>query len=298
VDSTCPLDGATLQRDGMRLRDNRYALDRAVEIAWCPSCGLGVTIDPPSADELAELYAACYVDETAPPQVPRHGALAGLWHRLNGSLPVTDADVRPPVLDVGCNTGETLVVLRARGIDGVGLEPNPAAAAAARAKGLEVIEAPIESAQLPAAAFESAILSQVLEHVHEPGAVLDRIRPSLRDGARIHVVVPNAGSIWRRVFGEDWVHWHVPFHLWHHTRTSLELLLRQSGFAVESVRSVTPGEWLLMSLAARRNARRDVRRLTSFRGRFAARLVVAPLGRLGDLSGRGDALYCVARKEP
>lgn len=292
--TACPLDGSSLRPDPTELRDNRFGLDTTIAVDWCPSCGLGVTRNPPVADELDRLYASCY-ESDAPPQPPRSSRSARLWHRVNGSLPVADERLEAPVLDVGCNTGELLAALKARGVEGTGVEPNAAAAAAARAKGLDVIEAPIESAPLPAQHFRSAVLSQVLEHVPDPHAVLRRVRPALHSGGRIHVVVPNVESVWRRVFGPDWVHWHVPFHLWHHTRGSLALILEQTGFELERVRTVTPGEWLLMSLEARRNARRGVYRLEPFRGRYVRRLLVAPAGRLGDAFGRGDALFAVAR---
>jgi SAM-dependent methyltransferase len=214
---------------------------------------------------------------------------------LNGSLPVADQNFESPVLDVGCNTGEVLAVLKGRGLEVMGVEPNPTAAEAARAKGLEVITAPIEAVELPPARFRSAILSQVVEHVHDPKAALCRVRPSLVDSGRAYIVVPNARSLWRGVFGDDWVHWHVPFHLWHHTQTSLGLLLEQTGFRLESARTFTPGEWLLMSLEARRNARNGVYRLSSFRGRFGRRLALAPVARAVDAAGRGDALFAVAR---
>jgi SAM-dependent methyltransferase len=292
--TSCPLDGAELRGDGEYLRDNRFGLLHQIRIAWCPSCGLGVTIDPPSQEELDRLYAGCYGDD-GPPQLPGSTRGARLWHRVNGSLPVSDQDFEPPVLDVGCNTGEVLAVLQQQGLEVMGIEPNPAAAEAARALGIHVVVSPIESAPLPEARFRSAILSQVLEHVRDPPAVLRRVRPAIADGGRIYVVVPNAGSLWRGVFGSDWVHWHVPFHLWHHTRTSLALLVEQNGFRVESVRTFTPGEWLLMSLEARRNARHGVRQLEPFRGRFGRRLAIAPVGRLVDVFGRGDAIFAVAR---
>lgn len=295
---TCPLGCGPLVPDRSRFRDNRFGLDREIQIAWCPSCGLGVTLDPPSQDELDELYATFYGDDGgAPdetPQVPGTSRAARAWHRINGSLPVADEHVEGPVLDVGCNKGEVLLVLRTRGLEVIGLEPNASAAADARARGLEVIEAPIETAPLPEGRFRTILLSQVLEHVHDPDAVLRRVRSALRDDGRIYIVVPNADSVWRRIFGADWVHWHVPFHLWHHTRRSLERLLEQTGFELERTRNVTPGEWLLMSLEARRNARRGVYRLKPFRGRFGRRAAVAPFGRLADALGRGDAIYAVA----
>ncbi len=279
-----------------RLRDNRFGIEREIDVDWCPLCGLGVTLDPPSRAELDELYATYYGEPAdGRAQVPGRSAAARLWHRVNGSLPIADERLEGPVLDVGCNRGEVLLVLRERGLDVTGLEPNPAAAEAARAHGLDVIAEPIERAELPPARFRSVLLSQVLEHVDEPHDVLRRLRPAVRDDGRLYVVVPNAASVWRRAFGPDWVHWHVPFHLWHHTRTSLALLLEQSGFRLETVRSVTPGEWLLMSLEARRNARIGRYELERFRGRFARRLALAPAGRLADALGRGDALYATAR---
>jgi SAM-dependent methyltransferase len=292
---TCLLGCGPLVIGSDRLRDNRFGLERRIRIGWCSACGLGKTLDPPAQDELDTLYEDNYGDGDDAVQIPAGGAAARIWRRVNGSLPLADEHLDGPLLDVGCNRGELLLLLREHGLEVVGLEPNPVAAAAARAHGLAVIEQPIERAVLPAGRYASILLSQVLEHVHDPHAVLRSLRPALRDDGRLYVVVPNVDSIWRHVFGVDWVHWHVPFHLWHHTRRSLRLLLGQTGYELERSRSVTPGEWLLMSLEARRNARHGVYRLEPFRGRFGRRLALAPVGRLGDVIGRGDALYGVAR---
>lgn len=294
--STCLLGCGPIVPGPERLRDNRFGLEREIRIGWCPVCGLGETLEPPAQVELDALYRDCYVDGAGVPQVPGTSIAARIWHRVNGSLPLTDEPLEGPVLDVGCNRGEVLLVLRSRGLAVTGLEPNPAAAAAARAHGLEVVQQPIEEARLPAGEYGSVLLSQVLEHVHDPHAVLRRLGPALRDDGRLYIVVPNVDSVWRRVFGPDWVHWHVPFHLWHHTSRSLERLLGQTGFRLEHARNVTPGEWLLMSIEARRNARHGVYRLEPFRGRYGRRLAVAPLGRAADLAGHGDALFAVARR--
>lgn len=294
VDGSCPLGCGPLASDGSILRDNRFGLRHTIRIGWCRSCGLGVTLDPPSRDELAALYERTYASSDTAGRVPRAGFLAGVWHRLNGSLPLADRRLAPPVLDVGSNTGETLLALRQRGIEAVGLEPNPKAVAIARAAGLEMIEAPIETADVPAGSFGTVLLSQVLEHVDDPVPVLQVVRRALRPDGVVHIVVPNARSLWRSLFGPDWVHWHVPFHLYHHTERSLALLLGQNGLRVTALRNVTPGEWLLMSLEARRNARRGTYELESFEGRYGRRLLLAPIGRLSDALHRGDAIVAEA----
>lgn len=290
---SCPLGCGPLKRDETPLRDNRLGLPHVVHVAWCSVCGLGVTLDPPPRDELDELYEKCYV-AGGERHVPRTGALARAWHAVNGSLPLTDLVRSGPVLDVGCNTGEALVALRARGFDVLGLEPNPEAAAVARGYGLEIIEAPVEKAELPKGRFGAILLSQVLEHVENPHAVLRRARAALRPNGAVHIVVPNAGSVWRRVFGAHWVHWHVPFHLYHYTEAALGKLCGQCGLRLRGSRQITSGEWLLMSIAAWRNARQGRFRLESFSGRYGRRLLVAPAGRLSDSLRRGDAIVAEA----
>ena len=294
LEPSCPLGCGPLFSDRTILRDNRFGLPHTVRVGWCRSCGLGVTLDPPTRDELSELYRDSYADEGTAGQVPRTGAVARIWHTINGSLPLTDRDLQPPVLDVGANTGETLLALRARGIEAAGLEPNPKAVAIARAAGLDMMEAPIEGAQLPHGYFKSILLSQVLEHVDDPAAVLEIVRSALHPDGVVYIVVPNTRSVWRRIFGRDWVHWHVPFHLYHHTERSLARLCAQHGLRVRRVSNVTPGEWLLMSLEARRNARAGHYRLESFSKRYGRRALIAPLGRLFDVVHRGDAIVAEA----
>jgi SAM-dependent methyltransferase len=294
LERSCPLGCGPLFSDGAILRDNRFGLGHTIRIGWCRSCGLGVTLDPPTRDELSRLYEETYAEAGTIGQVPRTGALARLWHGVNGSLPLTDRDLQPPVLDVGANTGETLVALRARGIEAVGLEPNPKAVAVARAAGLELIEAPIEDARLAPERFRSILLSQVLEHVDDPVTVLEVVRAALHPDGVVQIVVPNVRSAWRSVFGADWVHWHVPFHLYHHTERSLALLCAQNGLRIRRTRNVTPGEWLLMSIEARRNARSGRYHLDSFSGRYGRRALLAPFGRLSDLFHRGDAIVAEA----
>jgi SAM-dependent methyltransferase len=289
----CPLGCGPLAPDETPLRDNRIGLPHVVHVGWCTQCGLGVTLDPPSQPELDELYRRCYVGD-GERRVPRTGLAARLWHVLNGSLPLTDLVRSGPVLDVGCNTGEALVALRSRGLEVMGLEPNPEAAAVARSYGLEIVQAPIEEAEIPPAHFAAILLSQVLEHVRDPHLVLRNVRDALRPEGVVYLVVPNSKSLWRRVFGPDWVHWHVPFHLYHYTEQALERLCLQCGLELRTIRNVTSGEWLLQSIAARRNARRGRFELEGFSGRYGRRLLVAPAGRIADLLHRGDALVAEA----
>lgn len=101
--------------------------------------------------------------------VDEHGLAAS--HRL--VIDAVPADTR--VLDVGCAAGHVAAELLAKGCDVVGIESDPAAAAAARARGIEVRELDLDSEPLvPAGAggFDCVVFADVLEHLRDPAAVL------------------------------------------------------------------------------------------------------------------------------
>jgi len=87
---------------------------------------------------------------------PRRFDYAGFERRFRGEpeavravlteryLPVLDgvqAGVGGPVVDIGCGRGELLEALQERGVEVVGVEPEPALAAQTRARGVPVVEA-------------------------------------------------------------------------------------------------------------------------------------------------------------
>ena len=70
------------------------------------------------------------------------------------------------------------------------------------------------------------VLANVLEHAWDPVLMLAEVRRLLRPGGEVWISCPNAASLWRRVFGRAWVNWHVPFHLWHFSPATLQVVLQ------------------------------------------------------------------------
>lgn len=98
------------------------------------------------------------------------------------------------VLDIGCGAGATGTLLRRRDPTRlVGIEINPAAAAAAREIYDDVLVGPAEELMGSLhEQFETILCYDVLEHLVNPWAVLrDAARVSV-PGGRLHVSVPNA----------------------------------------------------------------------------------------------------------
>lgn len=100
------------------------------------------------------------------------------------------------VLDIGCGNGALLAALRTdKAIDGRGIELAGGNVAAAVARGLSVVQgdADADLADYPSHAFDVAILSDTLQAMRDPAAVL---RDMVRIAAKAIISLPNFGH-WR-----------------------------------------------------------------------------------------------------
>jgi SAM-dependent methyltransferase len=106
------------------------------------------------------------------------------------------------VLDVGCNAGELLSLFQQAGWDvaGVEMSPGPAALAAKRLDA-PVFNGTVEDYELDGEPFDLITLSHVLEHLHDPRAVLERLAALAAPGGGLLVEVPNADDLLLPAFG-------------------------------------------------------------------------------------------------
>jgi SAM-dependent methyltransferase len=158
------------------------------------------------------------------------------------------------VLDIGCGSGLSLLEATALGAEAFGIEADPNVAPLARDLGLTVHIGNIFDKPFPERRFDLVALNQVIEHVASPEETLLAIRERLSDGGRVVAAFPNQGSFWRRVCGERWLNWHIPFHVNHFNSRSFRLLAERCGYQIFSQRTVTPNVWTLMQLRVWREA--------------------------------------------
>lgn len=160
------------------------------------------------------------------------------------------ANPEASILEIGCSNGETGALALARGKCGryCGVELFPEPAALARERLTEVVEGDVEQVALPWAdeSFDALILSEVLEHLRDPWAVLERLRPLLRPGARVFASTPNAAhrEIIAMLLRGRWeLRSYGPMdatHLRWFTPASLRQAFEQAGYAVDSVGPLGP----------------------------------------------------------
>lgn len=154
------------------------------------------------------------------------------------------------ILEIGCGTGATGALAMARGRAGeyVGVELMEGAAAQAQEVLTEVRVGDVERMEFEwqPAQFDALIMSEVLEHLVEPGALLKRLSRFVRPGGMVLASSPNI-SHWRvvgellkgrfdladqGVFDRTHLRWFTP--------VTFAGLFEQAGFRVDHVGPVCP----------------------------------------------------------
>jgi SAM-dependent methyltransferase len=194
------------------------------DIVRCSACGHMQLARTPSDDELLPLYEEAEADHYIEEEAGQRATAAA-------ALDLIEAHVaRGRMLDLGCWVGFLLAEARDRGWDVTGVEPSAFASAFARERlGLPVLRSDLFAADLPAASFDAVVLGDVIEHLPDPGAALERIARLLKPEGVLYLALPDAGSALARRMGARW--WSViPTHVQYFTRGSLATLLRRRGY--------------------------------------------------------------------
>lgn len=211
--------------DGLIPTTDRFGTALA-DIVRCSACGHMQLARFPGEAELAEAYSEAeshdYVEEEAGQRATAREALAAIERHAGPGA----------ILDLGCWVGFLLAEAETRGWAATGIEPSEFASGYARERlGLEVLTEGLFEAALPAGAFDAVVLGDVIEHLPDPGAALDRIATLLAPAGVLRMALPDAGSRLARTMGRRW--WSViPTHVQYFTRDSIALLLERHGWEV------------------------------------------------------------------
>jgi SAM-dependent methyltransferase len=219
---------------------SRHETGRHGDLLACVECGTVQQPLLPGGDELHELYRDMSDDAYLGEETGRRATAAHLLDLIAEQVPAGR------LLDVGCGHGLLLDEARERGYETVGLELSRSAASHARAQlGLDVREAPVEDFA-DADGFDVIVLADVLEHLDDPVAAVDRCAGLLRPGGVLCVVTPDPSSVTARIAGRRW--WgFVPAHACLVPRATLRELLAARGLVISTdvplVRSFSARRW-------------------------------------------------------
>ena len=215
------------------LRKKRDDPDPRFSIGFenCEDCGLLQIVDPIPADLIygeADTYTTGF-------QQPRH---------LEDLITTTVARQDPGrAIDIGCNDGSLLEVLRRAGYAKVvGIEPNPIAASIARNKGHQVYTSYLTkdlATRIVAdcGAFDTVYLRHVVEHVSDLGAFFEAVRMLLRPDGLLVLELPDVEEGF--ALGSPAILWEE--HVSYFTQALAEYMLERFGFHISDRRKYVFG---------------------------------------------------------
>lgn len=134
------------------------------------------------------------------------------------------------VLDIGTGKGEMVDVLQEAGMVGIGLEASPVSVEIGKSAARKIFQGYIGDADLSIERnpFEAFISLNYLEHLPQPGCVIQNIYKNMADGAVGFVTVPNFEYLLKTKSLYEF----VPDHISYFTKKTLTYAFEANGFEV------------------------------------------------------------------
>ncbi len=255
----CPLCDATEASVLTRGGDLEYhTLPETTFTMWrCTACGHGFLDPLPSPAQLPEIYPP--TDYTVNPESPVHFAdrlqQLKLRRDVGRVVALTRGRRIRSVVDLGCGDAERLARLGDAlpgdvELLGLDLQPDVARADELARRGVRVLEANLEEdlGALRDDGHDLVIMSQILEHLRDPVAVLRNVGRKLSPGGCVLVETPNQGGLDFWLFRERyWGAYHIPRHFHLFSRATLSAAVQRAGLRVIR-RGFLPAGFFIVSL--------------------------------------------------
>jgi len=147
------------------------------------------------------------------------------------------------ILDLGCGTGDTLVLLKKLGWDVYGMDIDKNAISIGKKRGLNNLKLGTykELDKYPDNYFDAIRLYHVIEHLDNPSLCLNLIREKLKKGGELIMGTPNMGSLVSKIFKSYWYNLDSPRHLFIFSPRTLGKLSEENGFLVETIEYCSAG---------------------------------------------------------
>lgn len=212
---------------------DHFISSETFSIFTCSQCGLLFTNPRPSMPEAGKYYESeKYISHSG----TRKGLINKLYHlarlkSLQRKRSLTEKySPGKNILDYGCGTGEFLNLMQAHGWKCRGIEPNPGA----RNFGIGQYGLDVEDEEKLNSIAKSSLhcisLWHVLEHVYPLKQRIQKFNEILKNDGILILALPNHLSYDAKKYGSYWAAWDVPRHLYHFNPSSIQTLMKNSGF--------------------------------------------------------------------
>lgn len=212
--------------DAMRCTCDGYGSH--LQIVECRHCGHVYANPCWEANDILGAYEGVE-DETYVAE--RAGRERTFAHHLKALEKFVGPDSNRDLLDVGAYIGVFVEIARAGGWQAVGVEPSCWAATYAQNDGIPIIQGTLDADELQGCRFDVITLWDVIEHLNDPSAALDKLYRLLKPGGLVVVHTMNIDSLTAKIMGPRWP-WLMDMHIHYFSRRTLVKFLKKSGFEV------------------------------------------------------------------
>lgn len=223
------------------------------EVLDCESCGFKHIMPYPSDEDRKAYYKEGFIKER-PLYISRIDEDLEWWNLVysdryrNFEKLLQNKGQKKQALDIGCGLGHFLSCGNKLGWETLGIEPGYKASEYARGLGLDVLTASFGEVEIDKK-FDVIHLSEVLEHVPEPGNILKGCLELMNPGAVMCIVVPNdynplQGLLKKNGFPPYWVAPKV--HVNYFNYETMSGLVEKNGFEVILKEAMFPLEFFLL----------------------------------------------------
>ncbi len=141
------------------------------------------------------------------------------------------------ILEVGCGDSSLLVELKKKHpsltVTGLDMKISRETLDRCRSLGIPIESVAVERANLEDQSFDLIIMNQLIEHVADPVAVMNKLAKSLKPGGFVSIETPNRDGYDRRFFKRSfWGGYYFPRHLHLFDRGGLIELVERCGLKV------------------------------------------------------------------
>jgi len=131
------------------------------------------------------------------------------------------------LLEIGCNSGDFLIIAKDHGFNCVGIEIDDVAADAGIKMGRPMVKGDVLKHDF-GKKFDVIVLNHVVEHIPQITELPMRLSSLLKEDGVVIINVPNISGLIVRIMKQNWCQM-APFtHLWFFSRKSARILFKES----------------------------------------------------------------------
>jgi SAM-dependent methyltransferase len=235
--SECPVCSSRSINPLLTIKD--YSVSKEEFVVWqCADCSLRFTQDVPDENSIGPYYKSPdYISHTNTDkgfinktyQKVRNYTLQQKATLITAKTQVTSGSI----LDIGSGTGAFLDVMKNRGWQVKGIEPDEDARKLAKQLYDLNLDDPSVLNNIRESSFDAVTLWHVLEHVHQLHDYIKHLKRILKPGGKLFIGVPNYQSGDSGIYRSFWAAYDVPRHLYHFSPRSIEVLMQKHGLKVD-----------------------------------------------------------------